>query len=211
MFPTVAASLGSTASGLAGGIGSTAGIASSSPSWTQALGGVGMGMQGASGLAQTIMGLIQMGKPSTSEHMAQRQFERMQEPVGQYYQQLFFNPMMQEGVAPYSGVAYRWAPTEATKQIYSSYLNRQYGVPESIASGMRSQAMQPFRMGSLAGAPATPAGLSAAMRQDPGQLAQAMLNTQAPDVMRQQDYLTGAGQLAAYNLWRMQQLPQLIG
>ena len=208
---TSASFLGNTASQLSGAVGSTTGMTSSSPGWTQALGGIGQGMTGASSLAQTIMGLIQMGKPSTSDKMAARQFERMQEPVGHYYQQLFFNPMMQEGIAPYSGVAYRWAPTEATKQIYSSYLNRQYGVPQSIASGMRSQAMQPFKMGNLPGNVTNPAALQQGMQRDPGQLAQAMLNAQAPDVMRQQDYLTGAGQLAAYNLWRMQQLPQLIG
>lgn len=175
------------------------------------LGAAGQGLSGLSSITNTIMGLTSMGRMSPQQHDTWRQFERMQEPVGQYYQQLFYNPMMQEGLAPYSGVAYRWAPTEATKQIYSSYLNRQYGLPTNIAAGMRSQAMQPFKMGSLPGGMTAPAMVNKGLQNDPGQLAQAMLNRESVEPMRQQDYLQGAGELAAYNLWRMQQLPSLIG
>ena len=205
MFPALAAA--SMGAGAAAG----AGAAGSGLGFLGGLGAVGQGLSGMSSIANTITGLIGMGRQSPQQHLEERQFERMQEPVGQAFQQLFYNPMMQEGLAPYSGVAYRWAPTDATKQIYSSYLNRQYGLPQNIAAGMRSQAMQPLKMGNLPGNMTNPAAIAQGMRQDPGQMAQSMLGREAPDVMRQQSYLQGAGELSAYNLWRMQQLPSMIG
>jgi hypothetical protein len=202
------AAAGASAAGLAGA-GATAGEAAGGGLFP-ALGNVGTLLSGIGGIAQPLMGMLGLTKESPQAHMERRRWERTQQPVAQVYEQLFYNPAMK--IAPYSNQPYNWSPRESTKALYETYLNREYGIPEGVARAMSSQALSPLRVGSLEGAPTgSAAGLGAAARAQPGQLAQAGVGLLQPALAEQQGKMQSAQQLAQYNLWRAQQLGGLIG
>lgn len=128
--------------------------------------------------------------------------------------QMIYNPLFEGTKPPYgAGVPYQWQPRASVQGIYSNYLNRQYGLPERVARGMSSQAMQPLRMPQLPGGMAGPAQIQAGLRGslEPGQIAQSFAGARAPQGLRQLDYLQGAQQVASFNQWRTQQLGRILG
>jgi len=184
-----------------------------------AMGPVGAALGGIGSLATGITGLIGMGRQSEASKMSQQRWENVREPVGNMYRQLYYNPVLEGTFAPYGSWSqnenYAWAPTQSMRNLYSSYLNRSYGLPESIARAQSSQALGPIRMGNIPSTLRTPAQVGAGLAQQPGnqpqQLASSMLESRSPEIERQLDYLKSAAELAGFNLWRAQYLPQLIG
>lgn len=176
-------------------------------------------ISGAAGLAGTLFGMTQ-GQPGiSSEEAAYRDWTRTIEPTGLAINRLFYNPAFEGQLFPFAAKynlptganRTRWAPTQSTKRLYSNYLNRQWGLPTRIASKLSTQAMMPSRYeGGLQGK-YNPAGARQAYSIQPQTLAQSRISQQEPEALRQFDYLKGAAQLAQYNLWRLQQLPRLIG
>ena len=176
---------------------------------------LGLG-QFAMGMAKDIVAITQMGRETPQQHMERRKWERFREPAHNVFQSQFYNPNMAGLPVPYSGGQnYQWSPSPAMQGVYSNYLNRQYGLPESIARAQAAQAMQPTRLGRLPQESASPAAMSAALSQHAGRQAQTMGQAQIgqamPALSRQLDYLQNAAQLAAFNLQRAQTLPQIIG
>lgn len=181
------------------------------------LGPIGLGLSAAGSLTNLITGLIMSGRQSQQSHMDQRRWERMRAPVGEAYRSTFYVP----GLNPYAPYgdwgkdAYQWAPNQAMEQMYSNYLNRTYGVPTNVAQAQVSQALQPTRIGRLPNQAQSPMALQSTLGQSqsyqPGVAAQSMLGTKVPALTSQLDYLKNAAELSAFNLWRAQQLPHLIG
>ena len=89
--------------------------------------------------------------------------------------------------------------------MYSGYLNRQYGLSNSVAQSMVSQSMSPLKIGQLRGY-MNASGARKASQVNPSALANAAMGAQTPAVLRSQDYLNNAAKLSAFNLWRAQQL-----
>jgi hypothetical protein len=190
-------------------------------------------------LGQVIGGIIsaiQSQRQSPQSKMEEHRWDRAKEGVGQVFNQSFYNPVMEQyardvyangmsqGTNPYAVTpygawtekeAYSWNPGPATQGLYSQYLNRTYGLPESVARAQAAQAMQPTRMPTLQRDIMSPMQASQAFGGQPGvnpqALGQAMLQSRMPAAQREMDYLQNAAQLAAYNLRRAQQLPNLIG
>lgn len=204
---------GGQATAGAGGLMSALGAAGS------ALGPVGAALGGLGSLASGLTGLLSMGRQSQASKMEQQRWENVREPVGNLYRQMFYNPVLEGTFAPYGTWSenenYTYAPTQAMRNIYSGYLTRQYGLPESIARAQSSQAMGPLRLGQIPSTLRSPAqvgsGLSQHQGYDPSVVAQSILSSRTPEIQRQLDYLQSAAELAGFNLWRSQYLPQLIG
>ncbi len=212
--------------GLTTYVGNLAGInaaantgASSLSSVLGAAPGVANALGGMAGLAGTLTSLIYGGRQSQQQHMAQRQWERLREPVGEFYKQTFYNPVMEGYLTPYGAwtpqESYAWAPSESLQRLYQTYLNRSWGMPESVAQARVSQAFQPTQTPRIPETVTSPAAVGSYLGgqtyQSPEVLAQAMLGSRLPDIERNLDYLRGAAELAAFNLQRAQLLPQLIG
>lgn len=199
---------------MANGAAGNAGGGGGGGGWGGALGG---GLSSASNIASNIYQIVQAGRESTEGHMARRQWERMRAPVSRLFEQTYYAPFAQNVPIPYSADKpqdwhrYQWAAPESLRGIYSSYLGRQYGLPETIARRMSSQALSPYAMGAMPQQQFTPGGAFQAMQADPNALAGAYLQTHVPQMLRQQDYLQNAARLAAFNLQRAQMLPELIG
>lgn len=167
--------------------------------------------QGAGGIATSIVGIMNMGRESPSSQLARHRWESMRDPAAELLSQLFYNPAAEKQRIPYGGNAqYKWAPTQATQNLYANYLNRQYGMSRGVAQSMTAQALQPIALNRLKGGVSSAAAYGGS-RINAQALANAAMGTQQAGVMRSQDYLQNAGKLAAYNLWRAQQLGQTIG
>lgn len=205
---------------MGGGAAAGAGIGS-------VLGPVGTMIGGLSGAAANIAGIISSGA-QRGENQAWKNFQRVKEPVATLAQQLYYNPAYQgyyeqgfreptivqqldPGQTLQQKYGYQWSPTASTKQLYSGYLSRQYGLPETLARSMSSQALSPLKAQPFAQQAFTPAQARGLFGTDPQTLANVALQRQQPEALRQMDYLQNAGQLAAFNLYRTQQLPSMIG
>lgn len=170
------------------------------------------------GLVSDIFAISRMGRETPQQHMERRKWERFQVPAHNVFESTFYNPNMAGLPVPYAqgnSLTYNWNPSAATQQVYSNYLNRTYGVPQSVANAQASQAMQPTRLGRLPDESASPAAMAAALSQHAARQAATLTNAQAgaasSQLQGQLDYLQNAAQLAAFNLQRAQTLPQLIG
>jgi hypothetical protein len=151
---------------------------------------------------------------SEAQKAARKKWERSMTGVNQSYNQLFNNPAAEGMLVPQGkGTQIGWAPQESTKAMYSAYLNRNYGVPSGVASAMSSAALAPLKASSLAQAPGTSMGAGAALRAlgGPQAIAGATLGTYAPKLMEEQQRLSAASEIAAYDKWRASQLSGLIG
>lgn len=189
--------------------------AQQSASWNSGINAAGsMGGQigqGAAGIATSIVGILNMGRESPASKLARHRWESMRKPAADLLSQLFYNPAAEGGGVPYTPDAqYKWAPTQATQNLYSNYLNRQYGLSRGTAQAMTAQALKPVALGQLRGGTSSAAAYGGS-RINAQALANAAMGTQQAGVMRSQDYLQNAGKLSAYNLWRAQQLGQTIG
>ena len=167
--------------------------------------------EGATSIGTGIMGIISMMKESAQSRSARHAWENMQQPAANLFGQLYNNPSAQGVAIPYGkGSTYNWAPTQATQNLYANYLNRQYGMSRGTAQAMTAQALKPVALNQLRGG-ASSAAAYGGSRINAQALANAAMGTQQAGVMRSQNYLQNAGKLAAYNLWRAQQLGQTIG
>lgn len=174
-----------------------------------AMGGVGSLIQSLGGLGGSIAGLIQSTRESGASQSARHIWERAREPAGELLNNLFYNPAIQGKRVPYTNQTLNYAPRSAMKAVYAGFLNRQYGLPENIGRAMVAQSLQPLSVGQFRGL--RPGSARVASKIDPGALAQAGLAQGAVTAGRQASLLKGAGQLSAFNLWRAQQLGELIG
>ena len=173
----------------------------------------------ASGIAGQIYGMTRAGPGVSSEEAAWRDWTRTIEPAGTMMNQLFYNPAFKGSEFPYSGAfnlpenarTTQWAPSKSTEQLYKGYLNRQYGLPNRMAGAMSAQAMLPLRSQGIGQGNINAAGARSAYGLDPQAMVQSQVSRQEPEAIRQFDYLKNAGELSQYNLWRVQQLPRLIG
>jgi hypothetical protein len=105
---------------------------------------------------------------------------------------------------------YKWAPSSAMQNLYSGYLNRQYGLSGDVAGSMVAQSLAPIKMGQIKGNLSS-AGANRSNQMDAGAIANAGMGVQAPGALRAQSYLQDSTKLAAFNLWRAQQLGSTIG
>jgi hypothetical protein len=183
--------------------------------------------------AKDIVTAIQSQRQSPQSKMEEHRWGRTKEPTGQLYNQMFNNPVLGQyaqdvyshnsvnpyAVTPYGAwtekEAYNWNPSQATQALYSHYLNRSYGLPESVAQAQAAQSMQPMRMPTLSRNVMQPAQAGAAFSQggqmDPRAMANAMLGSKMPAAQRNLDYLQNAAALSLYNLKRAQKMPMMIG
>jgi hypothetical protein len=122
---------------------------------------------------------------------------------------ILYNPMF-EGSRPPYGQPISYAPPESLNQMYSHYLTRSYGLPQNVARGMQTQAMQPMRRPEFP-AGARPNQIGTRSTVAPQQMVQSALGYQQPLAMKNMDYLQNAAKLAQFNAWRSQQLPRLLG
>ena len=183
------------------------------------VGAAGLGLGGLSDLAGTIFSVLGLGEQSKESKLAQQQWEAMRDPVGRTYKSMFYVPSYTGIKTPYGtwgdAETYSWAPSQAMQNLYSSYLSRTYGLPEAIARAQSTQALQPIQMGKLPSSLVNPVGISNYINQQQGSTASALANAQlastVPAINRQLDYLKNAAQLSAFNLYRAQYLPQLVG
>ncbi len=166
--------------------------------------------QGAGGIATSIVGIMNMGRESPASKLARHRWESMRQPAADLLSQLYNAPGAQGQMIPYTGSAYRYAPSQSMQNLYAGYLNRQYGLSRGTAQSMTAQALKPIALGQLRGGTSSAAAYGGS-RINAQALANAAMGTQQAGVMRSQDYLQNAGKLAAYNLWRAQQLGQTIG
>jgi hypothetical protein len=162
-------------------------------------------------LASSIYGLTQGLKESPESRRARHIWERARPEAERLLAQLFVNPAAEGSFIPYSNnVLFGAAPTQSMSDIYSHYLGRQYGLPSNVASSLRAQALDPVKLPSLP-VQATPAQVRRQTALDPRALAGASVGTQLPGIAGGLQKLKSQGQLAAFNLWRAQQLGQIIG
>lgn len=215
--------LGTSAAALGAGAAATEGSGLAG-----ALGAGGALTGGLSGLANTIYGFTQMGR-EIPPGPAWKEFQRVKEPVGTFFQQQYWNPaytgLFSPGLVGESSIlsqlspgqtlqqkyGYQFSPSQSTANIYRSFLEREYGLPETIARSMTSQAMSPLKAPALPQQAISAGALRNLYQTDASQLANVGIARQTPEILRNMDYLQGTGQLAAYNLWRTQMAPQLIG
>lgn len=183
----------------------------------EALSGIGAAIGGASSLANTISQLIGTHKLSPQQKLEMRQWERMRTPSRETFQSIFYNPTMAGLTAPYSSGGYgadtgqySWSPSKSLQNLYSNYLGRQYGIPDSIAKASAAQSLGPLSLPRLSIGNARQVS-QAAGAPTGDEIAKALLASRAPGVARQSDILKSAADIAAFNLYRMQLLPQLIG
>lgn len=178
------------------------------------IGAIGGLLGGLGSIGGTIGGLINAGKASPQMKFEKGQWERMREPAVRSFSNLFYTPSIAGQRAPYSqnsGQPYSWAPSPALQNLYSYYLGRQYGLPESIARAQSAQAMGPVRLPNIGEISTAGQAAKATAAPPASQLAEALLNSRAPAVNRQLDLLKSATDIAAFNLYRAQLLPQMIG
>lgn len=176
---------------------------------------IGAAAGAAGGITSSIVGTIWAlteGMKETSESRRKRHiWEGALPDANRLLQSLYSNPAAEGYGLPYSGGEhYKYAPAQSMQDLYSNYLNREYGLPENVASTMRAQALKPIRLPSLPSR-ATPAQVRKATTLDPQALAGSALGRKAPDIQRDLGFMKNQGQLAAFNLWRAQQLGQIIG
>jgi hypothetical protein len=162
-------------------------------------------------LASSIYALTQGMKESAASRRSRHIYERAKPEAERLLSGLYYNPAAEGFRIPYSNNEfYKYAPLDSMRNLYSYYLGREYGLPESVAASMGAQAIDPIRV------PRPPArGSSAAVREataiNPQALAQAGFNQQQVGTVGTLDRLKNQGQLAAFNLWRAQQLGEIIG
>lgn len=121
-------------------------------------------------------------------------------------------PGPNQKVNPYNQYegSYKYAPTKAMQSLYSNYLNRQYGLSSDVAGSMVAQSLAPVRIGQLRGTIGS-AAASKLTQGDASAIANAGMGVQNPEALRAQNYLQDSTKLAAFNLWRAQQLGSTIG
>ena len=176
--------------------------------WTSLVGG---SMSSGAGIVGNIAAMINMGKEGSQSKLARHAWERMQPEAARLLSQLYQNPGAEGVGIPYDPKGqYKYAPSQAMQSMYSGYLNRQYGLSNSVAQSMVSQSMSPLKIGQLRGY-MNASGARKASQVNPSALANAAMGAQTPAVLRSQDYLNNAAKLSAFNLWRAQQLGQTIG
>jgi hypothetical protein len=171
---------------------------------------------GAASLASTLAGMYQSQQPTAQSKMSKSRWTGLAPDATKMLSGLFYNPAM--GNQPrYKNTkgnpnlgGYAFAPSKSMQDIYSSYLNRSYGLSNQVANSMVSQAVAPIKIGELKRGMSASA-MNRSTQTDPNSLASAMLNIQTPGGVEQMDYLKNAGSLASYNAWRAKQLGELIG
>jgi len=184
---------------------------SSGGGWAAGLGAAGNIIGGIGSLAGSIMGIIQANRESPGSQAARHIWERAREPVGDLLMNTFYTPALEGWRPPYTTTqTLSYAPRDSMKAVYSNFLNRQYGLPESVGQSMIAQNLQPLRMADFRGA-VSANQVGAGARVDPQAIARAGLGLGGVKAAQQTNILKGAGQLSAFNLWRAQQLGQLIG
>jgi hypothetical protein len=114
---------------------------------------------------------------------------------------------------PYSqyGGSYNYAPSQQMQALYSNYLNRQYGLSNTVAKSMVAQSMQPVNLSKINGTPSVAGAAKGATGFNAQAFSAAAMGQQSPSALRQQDYLNNAAQLSSFNLWRAKQTGELIG
>lgn len=194
--------------GIASGVGALTGLS--------ALGPIGTALGGLTSAASGIYGLIMGGRRSQAEKMSQSRWELTQPTAGRIFQQTFYAPQAEGLMPPYPrGEQYHWAPSQAMRNIYASYLNRQYQMPQSVARAMSAQALSPLQLGRIPGNMASPAMIHRTLMSNqaynPQMVAQSYLAKHIPAVQNKFSQLQTAAELAQFNLWRAQMLPYLLG
>jgi hypothetical protein len=171
---------------------------------------IGAGASIGADLVSAIYGLYQSQKESPQSRAARHIFERAKPESERLLSQLFYNPAAQGTRIPYSQDFLQHAPLQSFRNLYDYYLGREYGLPTSVASSLRAQAAQPLRVPR-----ATPGASAAQVRAEtqvnPQALSQAAVGRASVPVAGELDKLKNQGQLAAFNLWRAQQVGGLIG
>jgi len=171
---------------------------------------------GAASLVSTLAGIYQSQQPTAQSKMSKGRWTGLAPEATRILSGLFYNPNM--GAQPiYKNTrgnpnlgGYAFAPPKSMQDIYSSYLNRSYGLSEQIANSMVSESVAPIKIGALKRG-MNASAMNRATQTDPNSLASAMLNIQTPSGIEQMDYLKNANSLASYNAWRAKQLGELIG
>ncbi len=149
-------------------------------------------------------------------------WQRAKTPAGNMMQQLMSSPMFEGSYIPWNRNALgedapgqmtnRFQPPQALESLYGHYLSRSYGLPETIARGMSSAAIQPLRAQDLPqGAMTAPQAKRFSQQPQVGQLVESAMGSQQPAAIRNFDYLQNAANLSQFNAWRAQQVPRIIG
>lgn len=192
---------------------------SSSGGWSASDTGsaVGAGSQIGGDIASGIMALIASMKESQSSKMARGRWEGLMTPVNEIMNSLYNNPAARGVVIPYSwngggnvARSYGFTPKAEMQSMYSNFLNRKYGISNSVANSMIAGSMKPLDVSKLGATPSV-AGASKMYRVGPESLSNAAMGAQTPGALRQQDYLNNAATLSQFNLTRAKQLGDLIG
>lgn len=106
---------------------------------------------------------------------------------------------------------YKFAPNAEMQSMYSNFLNRNYGISNSVANSMVAGSMKPLNVSNLGGTTPSVAGAANMYKPNAQALTTAVMGAQTPGALRQQDYLNNAANLSAFNLQRAKTLGDLIG
>ena len=171
--------------------------------------------QAAGDLSTSIYALMQGLRESPQSQAARHVWGANKGAAERLLPQLFYNPVAEGYQYPYSNPEdpnsyYKWAPSNAMQSLYSSYLGRQYGLPESVGRSMAAQAMAPIRLQDL-GKARTSGQLRQATQVSPMDFASAAMGAQTPEALRRLDIMKGAAKTSAFNLWRAQKLREIVG
>ncbi len=197
------------ASGIGGFLGTLGGIGG-------VLGPIGSALGGLTSAATGIYGLVMGGRRSQAEKMSQSRWELTQPTAGRLFQSTFYAPQAEGLMPPYPrGEQYHWAPSQAMRNVYASFLNRQYQMPQSVARAQAAQALSPLQFGRVPQQMISPAQIHGTLTQsqafNPQTVAQSYLAKHVPEVQNRFSQLQAAAELAQFNLWRAQMLPYLLG
>lgn len=178
---------------------------------------VGAGAQIGGDIASGIMALIASMKENASSKMARGRWQGLMTPVNEIMNSLYNNPAARGVVIPYSwkgegevARSYSFAPKAEMQSMYSNFLNRKYGISNSVANSMIAGSMKPLDVSKFGTTPSV-AGAAKMYRTDANALSNAAMGAQTPGALRQQDYLNNAATLSQFNLNRAKQLGDLIG
>jgi hypothetical protein len=178
---------------------------------------VGAGSQMGGDIASGIMALIASMKETQSSKMARGRWEGLMPSVQDLMGKLYNNPLAERTVIPYSWNAgagvpsyYKFAPDPEMKTMYANFLNRKYGISNSVANSMIAGSMKPLDVSKLGVTPSV-AGAAKMYKINADSLSNAAMGAQTPGALRQQDYLNNAATLSQFNLTRAKQLGDLIG
>lgn len=180
------------------------------------IGAIGAGLSGIGSLGSGIGGLIGMGRESTQSKMERGAWERLRDPMAVAFKSTFYAPHLTGLGVPYGTGSdlekYQWTPSPEMQNLYSHYLGRSYGLPETVARAQASQSLGPIGLPRLADTQSNTRQLSEALNSiTPESIAGGALGARMPAIQRQLNLLKDASDIASFNLYRMQLLPQLIG